>query len=303
MWFTRFGEYINRGWREAALAAFVFSLIPFMGWVGIVIMALVTMRTSPKQGSIILLVTAIPSLVFLWFGVDAPWVIAVLSGNVLAWILAVVLRQTSDWSKVLLTSVLVTVIFIVLLRLFVPDLHGYWFHLLNKLYSQANKDEQILLQIPPTMNLKSYLLAVAKMLTPLLVLIQVILALSNLLIARWWQASLFNPGGLSKELYQVKLSYWCSVILIATIAAIYLGITIAWTILPVVVLIYFLGGVAVFHALVRSRKTKTPFIWLFYGLVVLLAPYSLAIVAGLGIADSFVDFRAKDTRSTKNGEK
>lgn len=219
MWFTRFGEYVNRGWREAALFALIFSLIPLMGWIAVVIMALFTMRKGALQGFIILLATVIPSLVFIWFGKGTPWVITVLflCGNVLTWLLAIILRQTSDWGKVLLSCMLISAIIVIMLHWLVPDLNGYWFNMLNKLYSQADKDAQSLLQLPPNMDMKSYLTMMAKVLTPLLILTQVILALSNLFLARWWQASLYNPGGLWKELLQLRLSYWCSVILAATI--------------------------------------------------------------------------------------
>lgn len=302
MWLTRFGEYINRGWKEAASVALIFSLIPFIGWVGIVILAFITLRKGPQQGLIILLVTALPSLLFWSVGTGFLWVIIVLSGNLLTWILAVVLRETSDWGKVLLVTLLFVLIVVTVVHLLVPDLQGYWYSILQKIYAEANKDVDMLMQVPPV-NAKRYFSDMARMIMPMLILTQVLLALTNLLLARWWQANMFNPGGLGKELYQIRLSLWCSVILLVTIIALYMGIPAGWDILPILIFMYFLVGVVVFHSLIEFRKAKTMWLWLFFGLVVLLFPYSFVIVACLGIADSFVDFRARIARSLKNGEK
>lgn len=302
MWFTRFGEYINRGWKESATVALIFSLIPLMGWVSVVILALITLRKGPRPGLIILLVTALPSLLFLSAGFGYLWVAILISGNLLAWCLAIVLRETSDWGKVLFTALLLVLVVSTVLHLLVPDLQSHWVSVLQKAYLAANKDTEMLLKAP-SVNIQQDLLNMARVMLPTLFLTQVLLALTNLLIARWWQANLFNPGGFVGELHQVRLNIWCSMILLAVVAAIYMGVSAAWDVLPTAMLMFFLVGVVVFHNLIAIWKAKTSFIWLFYGLVVLLFPYSLVLVAGFGIADSFVDFRARIARSTKNGEK
>jgi uncharacterized membrane protein YczE len=51
----------------------------------------------------------------------------------------------------------------------------------------------------------------------------------------------------------------------------------------------------------KMRQLKAAWAWLFYGLVILLFPYSVAVIAGLGVADTFVDIRAKGL--IQNGEK
>lgn len=302
MWFTRFGEYINRGWKEAAIVALIFSIIPLMGWVAVVIMALITLRKGPQQGLFILLITALPSLLFWSSGFGFVWVLIVLSGNVLTWLLAIVLRETSDWGKVLSASLLFVVLLTVVLHLFVPDVQGYWYNMLQQMYSEANKDTMMLLQVP-AVNAKQYFFNVSRIMMPVLLVMQLLVVLTNLLIGRWWQGKMFNPGGFGEEIYQAKLSTWCSIILLASIVAIYMGESAAWDVLPVLILMFFFVGVIVFNKLAEFWKTKTAFMWLFYGLIVLLFPYSLVVVAGLGVADSFVDFRAKIARSTKSGEK
>lgn len=302
MWLTRFGEYINRGWREAATVALIFSLIPLMGWVSIVILAFITLRKGPQQGFVIFLVTALPSLLFWSAGIGFLWVLIVLTGNLLTWILAVVLRETSDWSKVLFAALLLVTMVVAVLHLLIPDMQGYWYHILQSIYAEANKDADMLMPVPPV-HVKQYFFNMARMIMPMLILIQVLIALTNLLLARWWQAKLFNPRGLAKELYDIRLSLWCGVILLVTIITLYMGEPAGWDILPMLIFMYFLVGVVVFHGLIEFRKAKTTWLWLFFGLVVLLFPYSLVVVAGLGIADSFVDFRARMARSIKNGEK
>ena len=294
MWFTRFGEFINRGLKEASLVALIFSLIPFFGWVSSVITALVTMRSGAQRGGVVLIVTLVPSLILLWFGTNAPWVISMILGSVLCWILAITLRETGSWGQVFLASVVFTIVIALFLHLTIGDTQAYWLALLQKIYAQADKEAAQFLQVPANMSLGSYLKAVSAVITPMIILMQVLLALVNLLIARWWQASLFNPGGLGKELLETRLSFWATVILAVTVAAIYLGIRAGWDVLPTVIMVFFLAGLVAFHNYVKLRGNKILLLWLLYVFVVLLFPYSVAVVAGLGIANTFVSFSAKE---------
>jgi hypothetical protein len=303
MWFTRFGEYVNQSWKEASLIALIFSVIPFVGWVGIVIMALITLRKGPKQGLILLFVTAIPGLILLYMGMNVPWVIIMLCGNVFTWVLAIVLRSQASWGKVLSACVIATIIAAVALNLIVPDLQGFWYNALHKAYTQANQEMALFLKAPPpNVNLETYIREVSRMITPVIILFQVIASIINLGLARWWQSSLFNPGGFAKEISETRLSYSATVLTMMTAAAIFLGVKAGWDVLPTLIVVFFCVGVIVFHSIVRHKKSKSAWLWLFYGLMVLLFPYSFVIVAGLGITDTFVDFRARQRTVTKSGE-
>lgn len=303
MWFTRFGEYVNQGWKEASLIALIFSVIPFMGWIGSVIMALITLRKGPQKGLILLFITAIPGLVLLYMGMNVPWVIVMLCGNVFTWVLACVLRSQASWGSVLSASVIATIIVAFALNLIVPDLQGFWYNLLHKVYTQANQDMVLFLRAPPpNVNLETYIRDVSRVITPVMILFQVIAAIINLGLARWWQGSLFNPGGFKKEIFETRLSYTATVLTVMAAAAIFLGVKAGWDVLPTLIVVFFCVGIIVFHSIVKHKKSKVAWLWLFYGLMVLLFPYSLVIVAGLGITDTFVDFRARQCTVTKSGE-
>lgn len=302
MWLTRLGEYVTRGFKEAALFALIFSLIPLMGWAGIVIMALITLRKSPQLGLGILLICSAPSLLMLGFGVNVPLVIAVLIGNILTWVLAVTLRETVNWSMVFLATLVFAIVAVCFLHLIIPNIHNFWLEFLPKFYKQANIDTNALFAGSGN-DLKSNLLLAAKMTTPIIVLLQVVQSLTNLVIARWWQANMFNPGGLSKELLNIRLSIWATAALAATAAAIYLGVVAGWDVLPVILLLFFLAGLVVLHNLLKRTKANPIGVWLFFGVVILLSLYSASVrsilfisiimIIGLGITNTFVDFRAK----------
>jgi len=274
-----------------------------MGWVGIVIMALITLRKSPQMGLSILLLCSIPSLLMLGLGINVPLVIAVLIGNVLTWFLAVTLRETMNWSRVFLASIVFAIVAVCILHLLVPDIHSFWLEFLPKFYKQANIDTNILFSGSST-DLKSNLLTAAKMITPIIVLLQVLQSLTNLVIARWWQANVFNPGGLSKELLNIRLSIWATSALIATAAAIYMGVAVGWDVLPVIIFLFFLAGLVVVHNLLKRAKVNPVRVWLFYGVVILLSLYSVSVrsiviistimIIGLGVTNTFVDIRAKE---------
>ncbi len=294
MWFTRFGEYVNQGWRQASLIALIFSFIPFFGWVGTVIMALITMRKGAKPGAIVLLATLIPSLVLLIVGVNIPWVIVSLLGSLLTFGLALILRAQASWGSVLSACIIATIVLAFALSLIFPDLQNYWYMTLSKIYSQTDKDVAFLIQQPPAdMNLQTYLKNVAKIVTPLMIWLQVMAAIVNLGLARWWQGSLFNPGGFTAEILSARLNYVAAVLTVLTMGAIYLGARAGWDVLPTILTVFFAVGIIVFHSIIKQQKSKTLWLWLFYGLTVLLFPYSMIVIAGLGITDTFVDFRAR----------
>lgn len=293
---TKFGEYINQSWKHASLVALVFAIVPLLGWVSVVIMALITLRKGAQQGLIVLLVASIPSIVLLYLGVNVPWVIIMLLGNILTWVLAIVLRNQVLWSSVLTTCIVSTVLVAFTLRLVFPNLDAVWYSILHVLYIQANKDASIFWQIPANIDLNTYVRTMSRLITPVLILVQVVLSVTNLLIARWWQASLFNPGGFGKEISQIRLGYVVLGFALIVLAAIFFGIKAGWDVLPTIIAAFFFVGIVVFHQIVKQKKSKVAWLWLFYGLLVLLFPYSLLIVAGLGITDAFIDFRARQAQ-------
>jgi len=119
----------------------------------------------------------------------------------------------------------------------------------------------------------------------------------SLLLARWWQAQLFNPGGFSKEFRQLRLHRVTAVITLS-VAAVWLlsGIGEPGFVTYVIFLLgagWFLQGLSLAHATLGRLKAGIGWLIGIYVLLVFAMPHMVTALAVAGFADSWFDFRAR----------
>src|SRR5690606_12926604 len=109
-----------------------------------------------------------------------------------------------------------------------------------------------------------------------------------LMLARWWQALLYNPGGFGQEFRALRFD---PRVMLTLLALIVLGLLGAgpdgWV--PLLSIPPLVGGVAVVHALVAQRSLGGH--WLALGYLTLALMYPLVIM--LGLMDSVFDLRKR----------
>jgi hypothetical protein len=118
-------------------------------------------------------------------------------------------------------------------------------------------------------------------------------AVAALLLARWWQSLLYNPGGFSVEFHALRFDKLSASVLFAALMACYLlgQEYVTWGNLLGLPLL--LSGVALVHHSIAFAKLGTRWLVVFYmGLVFLLGPLS-SVLIGLGFLDSVMDFRSR----------
>ena len=79
---------------------------------------------------------------------------------------------------------------------------------------------------------------------------------------------------------------WLLVILLA-----WLGMVWSQNLLAIVTLPFFIAGMSVAHALIERTRSPLVFILFFYVLLLLLFNVLFLVLAGIGVADSMLDFR------------
>lgn len=125
-----------------------------------------------------------------------------------------------------------------------------------------------------------------------------------LLLARYWQAALYNPGGFRAEFHGLRLRRWVfiamPVLLLASLAQ-GQGATPLAQLVLVLEAGLLLQGVALVHGLVG--RFGAPLGWLigFYSLLVVGMPHTVTLVTIAGFLDGWLNFRAK-VRSRSNDE-
>lgn len=288
-------DFIMRGRTQAILVVAGGALLPMLFWLSAAAGSLVLLRRGLGDALAILAWALLPALGWWWFG--DPRVLLVLLG---AFALALVLRASVSWVKVLLGSVLVGAMFgLALGSVFAEPIQAVADEI-GKLMPQlvgagweqlpAREQEQVLGLIVPV-------------LTGLLASLLQIVTLLCLVLGRYWQAALYNPGGFGEEFRALRLPAWAAALLVVGML---LGPSLGLPMLaPLCSVPLAFAGVALLHGLVAAGRLGR--FWL-VGLYVTLVPFMQVIyplLLVLASVDSLFDFRGRATRKGSgpaNGE-
>ena len=283
------GNYILRGRLQAVavitLLALVSLILPPLAYLfsGVPV-GLVTMR----RGAIISIEIIIGSLLamglFLWLA-QIPLQICLAFAVVIwvpVWLCASVLRSTGSQGMLVLVAGVIGLGFIVTMYLGTEDVSAWW---------QRWLDAWIDTAAPADMGLqyKQVLEPVVPLMNAVMAAGLVLSLVLTTLIARWWQARLFNPGGFSEEFRSLRLPKWLFLpAVLGLLLMMMIGepaSSLLRDCLIIIVFLYLFHGIAMVHRIVNRKNL--PGVWLICMYVLLLVvPQSVLFVACLGIADS-----------------
>lgn len=306
----QFGEYLLEGRQRAAMMALLFSFMPFLGWISAVIIGLITLRKGPLEGLWIVLWASIADIVAACLGYPDALLFGILGGSVFVWFISWVLWLTTSWTSVLEASLLVGVLTIIILHLVFPDIEAWWVTKYQSVISKSYKDVTWLAQSFGFNNEKDWsafvkaikdsdvLLTIARVSTGTLLAFILGIRLIKLVLARWWQAMLFNPTGLRPELYNIRLSYIASLAFIVVIFGAFLGFDTAFDMLPVFILVFLLAGLSLLHLLSSKFKWGLVCLFIVYFLLVILTPYCMITLITIALIDSMANLRQRISKNT-----
>src|SRR5262249_9120118 len=147
----------------------------------------------------------LPGIVATFFSGDfTTFFVSGIGKGVLICLLACVLASTASWIPVVQGAAACGVILISIIHLIMPGIRAWWLVQLTPYVTQIQASWN--LNLPPD-QLKLLLDQVSHFATGIIVAGILAFDIVLLLMARAWQAVLFNPGGLSKEWQQLRLSY------------------------------------------------------------------------------------------------
>ncbi len=119
----------------------------------------------------------------------------------------------------------------------------------------------------------------------------------SLFVARWWQALLYNPGGFGEEFRRLRLHPAVGVLGGGALA---LGLMPEGSVPDFVSCLgmVFLGtlfvqGLAVMHGVFKRMRSAQLWLVLTYLTLIVFMPQMTLLLIGLGLADIWVDFRAR----------
>ena len=266
-------EFVMSGRKQAIMAVIFLGLIPLVNLLNPVVVGLMVLRKGVLEVAIIFAWAILPIGAWAIVGDIAPLIMLFgISG--LAWLL----RETESWETTLLATIAIGLSVEIYLRLQPAVLDGLFQQL--ELLLVTNSLQGI--QLEDIRESIGSFIGVGYM----------FLAVVLLMLARWMQATLFNPGGFQKEFHQLHIGQKTALGLAGLIflGSYQLVIPQSWVFYFILPLLF--SGIALVHAVVVKKKLSSLWLVIFYILLIVL-PTVLQLLVLLALVDSWYDFRSR----------
>ncbi|MGX2040382.1 hypothetical protein ACWJKU_09665 [Methylocaldum sp. MU1018] len=271
-------------------------LIPFLSLLAAAAVGLPTLRKGAYEGGVIMAGSAavLGVLGGLLVGDATDTVGYGLLLWVPVWLTAVILRESGRLSTALGFASAMGVLMVAGVYWLHPDPSSIWIEGLERFI------EPLADRAPPNLNTDQFWSGLSKTAAHYMTgIVSASLMLSlvlSLLIARWWQAALFNPGGFRPEFVRVRMHaafpYMGMLALIVAVAASGELAEFAWNLSFPLFALFLLIGFSVLHALLSRDKGRS--FWLIGIYVALLfIPYVIVPIALVGLSDVWFDWRER----------
>lgn len=286
-------DFVMRGRLQATLTVVVGAALPLLFWVSAAAGALVLLRRGLNDALGIVLWALLPTLLWWHFGEPRP--LLVLLGSL---VLALVLRNSVSWTRVLLTSVLLGVLYGVTIdavfgetvKRNAAELLELMPQMLGDAYQQMGADEKARLGE-----------LLEPVLTGLMAALLQLLSLLCLALGRYWQALLYNPGGFAREFHAVRLPAPLAVSLLVGVFLLP-GVDIQLAMLtPLCSVPLAFAGVSLLHGLVAQQRLARFWLVGLYVALLLFMQLVYPLLVVLAVVDSLIDFRGRAGRSGVDG--
>lgn len=265
-------EFVMKGRKQAIIAVVLLGLIPLFNFLTAVIIGLVMLRKGVREAGLVLVWAILP--ITAWAVAGDPYPLVMLLGvSGLSWLL----RETESWEFTLLAAVAVGVCIEIYLRLqpAVLDL------LMEQMetYLTASNVQGLDLE------------ALRETFTSFIAAVYMFLSIVLLMLARWCQAALYNPGGFQKEFHQVRIEQKIALLLVGLMMLANFGVFIPQTWVLYLVVPLLISGVALIHGVVAVKQLSSRWLIAFYAFIMLPSVVYMVVLAAL--LDSWYDFRAR----------
>lgn len=278
-------EFIMRGRMQATLVVVGCAALPLFFWLSAAAGCLVLLRRGTSDALGVLAWALLPALVWWYFG--EPRTLMVLLGS---WGLAVVLRASESWVRVLLVSVAAGLLYAVILgavfrepiEAMAGELQKLLPHVFGDVYQQMSVEERARLGalITPVLN---------GLIAALLQIVSVVC----LILGRYWQALLYNPGGFGREFRSLKLPRApMLVLLVCMLVGPNFGPQLAM-LTPLCSVPLMFAGLALIHGLVSAKRLTRFWLVGLYVTLLLFMQLIYPLLVVFAIVDSLIDFRGR----------
>lgn len=256
--------------------------------------ALVTLVHGYREGLFNLVVSTVILTVFTGLVSNQP-----LIGVELAlkywlpiWLLASVVITQKSMSLAIVIAALVSCL-LVLVFYFFTEPAAHWYEVINKELLPVLKEAGIKIQEgPKSEELWKFM---SKIMTGSTLALFLVIQTMSLLLARWWQAVLYNPGGFAQEFRQLRFGMVAANIALVTVLyAIATANELALNLFFIAIALMMFQGLAVIHGLIAKCKLNPGLLVGVYVIIfftLLQGAIGLLLVALIGLLDNWLNLR------------
>jgi hypothetical protein len=265
-------EYVMTGRRQAIIAVMLLGLIPLVNLLSPVVVGCIALRKGLQEVVVICAWAILPLGAWAVAGDVVPLIMLIgITG------LAVLLRESESWEFTLLAAIAVGVCVEVYFRLQPAVIDALMQQL--DLYLQASNPQGLQIE-----EVRDVILSVIGA-------VYMFLSIVLLMLARWMQAVLYNPGGFKQEFHSLRIGQKVALALIVIMLLSSFGIVVpeAWVLYFVLPLMFL--GIALVHSVVAKKNLSSMWLVTFY--ILLMLPVVVQILVLLALVDSWYDFRSR----------
>lgn len=288
--------FVMKGRGQAVSAACFFALfsafVPFLGLLASAAVALPTLRRGAYEGGLVwvgaLLATCLVDWALSGFGLRAVGYGLLLWVPV--WLAALALRTTSSLALALACIVGLGVLAVLAVYGFFPDPAALWVEMLHRftapLLEQAQNAED-------AEQVRRNLAYFSRFMTGIAAAASAFTLMLSLLIARWWQALLYNPGGFRAEFLRLRMPGSAGFVLLASLGLAAVGsegmAELAMNLVTPLFVLFLLGGLSLLHVWLAGKGGGFWLAGIYMAL--LFIPHVVLPIALLGLSDAWLDWR------------
>jgi hypothetical protein len=295
-----------KGRMQAALVVASFAvlaaLLPPIAAISGGALALVTLRRGIRDGVWVTAIAATGGAALSWLALGSPQFVLIVLLGIWAPTLAIsmVLRSTVSLSVALRFLAILATLPVLAIFVALGDPTAWWLELMTRAAPVVL--EELGAQVPVDL-LEQQIALLAPRFTGVLVSQGIAIVLSSLLLGRWWQAQLYNPGGFGEEFRSLNLGKpFAIAVLILYGLAMLGGIDLLTNLTIAMSMVLAMFGLAIVHALVHLAKAGRGWLVTVYVLLGLLMFPAMTLLSVLGAADVWLGIRDRFARRPGGGQ-
>lgn len=268
-------------------------IIPPLAILTTAAISLVTLVQGYREGLLSFIVVTVIITVFTGLFLGQPEVSLELAIKFwLAWILASIVLHKTSISIGIAVAAAISSLLVLGFYLFANPA-AEWYELITKqilpIFIEAG------VRLPEAEQAEKLWQFLSKIMTGPALAIFFIVQSMSLLLARWWQAVLYNPGKFEQEFHQLRFGVVTSnVVLVLSIIAITTVNEVVINLIFIVIALMLFQGLAVIHRLVAKCKLSSAWLVGVYIIMIftlLNGAIGVLLVALIGLLDNWLNFR------------